>query len=91
MVDIVMILLFLGYMVLSSAEACVTSLEIQVAKATNRQKNGLAEESRLHGIDNLLNFKQALDEHIKSIYPNINFTMVYDYKEIQFFDLTVYV
>ena len=45
----------------------------------------------LHGIDNLLNFKQALDEHIKSIYPNINFTMVYDYKEIQFLDLTVYV
>ena len=45
----------------------------------------------LHGIDSLLNFKQALDEHIKSIYPNINFTMVYDYKEIQFLDLTVYV
>ena len=45
----------------------------------------------LHGIDNLSNFKQALDEHIKSIYPNINFTMVYDYKEIQFLDLTVYV
>ena len=44
----------------------------------------------LHGTDNLLNFKQALDEHIKSIYPNINFTMVYDYKEIQFLDLTVY-
>ena len=39
----------------------------------------------LHGIDNLLNFKQALDEHIKSICPNINFTMVYDYKEIHFF------
>ena len=38
-----------------------------------------------------MNFKQALDEHIKSIYPNINFTMVYDYKEIQFLDLTVYV
>ena len=45
----------------------------------------------LHGIDNLLNFKQALDEHIKSIYPNISFTMVYDYKEIQFLGLTVYV
>ena len=45
----------------------------------------------LHGIDNLLNFKQALDEHIKSIHPNINFTIVYDYKEIQFLDLTVYV
>ena len=44
----------------------------------------------LHGIDNLLNFKQALDEHIKSIYPNINFAMVYDSKEIQFLDLTVY-
>ena len=43
----------------------------------------------LHGKDNLLNFKQALDEHIKSIYPSINFTMVYDYKEIQFLDLTV--
>ena len=43
----------------------------------------------LRGIDNLLNFKQALDEHIKSIYPNINFTMVYDYKEIQFSGLTV--
>ena len=42
----------------------------------------------LHGIDNLLNFKQALDEHIKSIYANISFTMVYDYKEIQFLDLT---
>ena len=26
---------------------------------------------RLHGIDNLLNFKQTLDEHIKSIYQNI--------------------
>ena len=57
MVDIVMILLVLGYM-------------LQI---------------------NLLNFKQALDEHIKSIYPNINFTMVYDHKEIQFLDLTVYV
>ena len=45
----------------------------------------------LHGIDNLLNFKQALDEHIKSIYPNINLTMVYDHKEIQFLDLNVYV
>ena len=45
----------------------------------------------LHAIDNLLNFKQALNEHIKSIYLNINFTMVYDYKEIQFLDLTVYV
>ena len=45
----------------------------------------------LHGIDNLSNFKQALDEHIKSIYPNINFAMVYYYKEIQFLDLTVYV
>ena len=45
----------------------------------------------LHGIDNLLNFKQALDEHIKSIYPNINFTMVYDCKEIQLLDFTVYV
>ena len=43
----------------------------------------------LHGIDNLLNFKQALDEHIKYIYPNINFTMVYGYKEIQFLDLTL--
>ena len=41
----------------------------------------------LHSIDNLLNFKQALDEHIKSINPNINFTMVYDYKKIQFFIL----
>ena len=45
----------------------------------------------LQGVDNLLNFKQALDEHIRSIYPNINFTMVYDDKEIQFLDLTVYV
>ena len=45
----------------------------------------------LHGIDNLLVFKQALDEHIRSIYPNINFTLIYDYKEIQFLDLTVYV
>ena len=44
----------------------------------------------LHGIDNLLIFKEALDEHIRSIYPNINFTMIYDYKEIQFLDLTVY-
>ena len=32
----------------------------------------------LHGIDNLFNFKTALDEHIRSLYPNINFTMVYD-------------
>ena len=38
-----------------------------------------------------MNFKQALDEHIKSIYPNISFTMVYGCKEIQFLDLTVYV
>ena len=45
----------------------------------------------LHGIDTLWNFKQALDEHIKSTYPNINFTMVYDNKEIQFLDLTVHV
>ena len=45
----------------------------------------------LHGIDNLLVFKQALDEHIRSIYPNINFTMIYDNKGIQFLDLTVYV
>ena len=45
----------------------------------------------LHGIDNLLNFKQASDEHIKSIYPNVNFIMVNDHKEIQFSDLTVYV
>ena len=45
----------------------------------------------LQGIDNLLIFKQALDEHIRSIYPNINFTMIYDYKEIQFLDLAVYV
>ena len=45
----------------------------------------------LHGIDNLLNFKQALYEHIKSICPNINFTTVYDCKEIQLLDLTVYV
>ena len=44
----------------------------------------------LQGMDNLLSFKQALDEHIKSIYTNINFTMVYDYKEIQFSELTVY-
>ena len=43
----------------------------------------------LHGIDNLLNFKQTLHEHIKSIYPNINFTMVYHCKEIQVLDLTV--
>ena len=42
-------------------------------------------------MDNLLIFKQALDEHIKSIYPNINFTMIYDHKEIQFLHLTVYV
>ena len=45
----------------------------------------------LHGIDTLLNFKQALDNHIKSIYPNINFNMIYDYQEIQFLDLTIYV
>ena len=45
----------------------------------------------LHGTDNLLNFQQALDEHIQSIYPNIDFGMVYDNKEIQFLDLTVYV
>ena len=40
--------------------------------------------SWLHGIDNLLIFKQALDEHIRSIYQNINVAMIYDYKEIQF-------
>ena len=45
----------------------------------------------LHGIDNLLNFKHALDKHIKSTYQNISFTMVYDYKEMQFLYLTVYV
>ena len=45
----------------------------------------------LHGINNLLIFKQASDERIRSIYPNINFTMIYNYKEIQFLDLTVYV
>ena len=45
----------------------------------------------LHGIDNLLIFKQALDEHITSIYPDINVAMIYDYKEIQFLDLAVYV
>ena len=38
-------------------------------------------------IDNLLNLKQALDKQIKSIYPNINFTMIYYYKETQFLDL----
>ena len=43
----------------------------------------------LHDIDNLLNVKQALDEHIKSFSPNINCTIVYDSKEIQFLDLTV--
>ena len=32
----------------------------------------------LYGIDDLLNSKQALDEHIKSIYLNINFTIIYD-------------
>ena len=42
----------------------------------------------LHGVGNLLIFKQAPDEHIRSIYAN---TMIYDYKEIQFLDLTVYV
>ena len=45
----------------------------------------------LHGIDNLMIFKQALDEHIRSIYPNINFAMIYDYKEIQSLDFTVHV
>ena len=45
----------------------------------------------LHGIYNLLNFKQALDERIKSTYPNISFTMVYDHKKIQFLNLAVYV
>ena len=45
----------------------------------------------LHVVDNLLNFKQALDERIKSIYKNINFAMVYDHKEIQFLDFTSYV
>ena len=30
----------------------------------------------LHGIDNLLIFKKALDEHIGSVYPNIYFTMI---------------
>ena len=35
---------------------------------------------------------QALDEHIRSFYPSINFTMIcQDYKEIQFLNLTVYV
>ena len=45
----------------------------------------------LHGMDNLLVFKQALDEHIRSTYLNINFTIIYDYKEIQSLDLTVYI
>ena len=45
----------------------------------------------LQGIDSLLIFKQALDEHIRSFYLNINFTMIYDCKEIQFLNLTVYV
>ena len=44
----------------------------------------------LHGMDNLLNFKHTLDKHIKSIYPNVSFTMVYDYKEMQFLYLTLY-
>ena len=26
----------------------------------------------------IMNFEQALDEHIQSICPNFNFTMVYD-------------
>ena len=56
MVDIVMIILYFGYMG-----------------------------------DNLSIFEQELDEPIRSIYPNINFTMIYDYMEIQFSDLTVYV
>ena len=30
----------------------------------------------LDGGDNLLLFKQALDEHIRSVYPSINFTMI---------------
>ena len=30
----------------------------------------------LDGVDNLLLFKQALDEHIRSIYPNINFIRI---------------
>ena len=34
----------------------------------------------------------SVKEHIKSTYyPNINFTMVYDYMEIQVLDLFVYV
>ena len=45
----------------------------------------------LHGTDNLLIFKKALDENITSIYPSTNFTMIYDDKEILFLDLTVYV
>ena len=37
---------------------------------------------------NTSNLSVSFNEHIKSIYPNINFTMVY--KENQFLDLTVY-
>ena len=47
--------------------------------------------SWLHGIDNLLIFEHALDEHIGSMYPNINLTVIYDNKEIQLLDLTAYV
>ena len=53
-------MIYIYKVVLSSAEACVMnshnyhfeapSLEIQVAKATNGQKNGSSEESILGGI-----------------------------------------
>ena len=45
----------------------------------------------LPGIDDLLIFKQTLDEHIRFIHPNINFILIYDHKEIQLLDLTIYV
>ena len=44
-----------------------------------------------HGLDNLMIFKQALDDFIADIYPTIRFTMSFDFKCIQFLDLNVYV
>ena len=44
-----------------------------------------------HGLDNLMTFKQALDDFIADIYPTIRFTMSFDFKCIQFLDLNIYV
>ena len=44
-----------------------------------------------HGLDNLMIFKQALDDFIADIYLTIRFTMSFDFKRIQFLNLNIYV